>query len=183
MATYTPNYNLKKPAGGENALVGDLSDNMDIIDSELGKLSADLAITQFTDTATQDIARGTFVVWKGNLYTASEDITSGDTLSASNLTAIADGGLNALQNMEIRSVTYTYTAAKGARVGTNLKTLIDADLPAGKICIGIAGFDSGTASAIINSVYYGDNNYSLSIRNVYNGSLTNKTATIYYLAM
>ncbi len=51
MATYTTNYNLKKPAETDFILVGDFNDNADIIDAELkkrpvigedGKLSDDL---------------------------------------------------------------------------------------------------------------------------------------------
>lgn len=37
MATYTSNYNLKKPGTEDNALIGDLNDNADIIDAELKK--------------------------------------------------------------------------------------------------------------------------------------------------
>ncbi len=37
MATYTTNYNLKKPAENDFILVGDFNDNADIIDAELKK--------------------------------------------------------------------------------------------------------------------------------------------------
>lgn len=38
MATFTPNNNLKKPAGTDYVLIGDLNGNMDIIDNLIGKL-------------------------------------------------------------------------------------------------------------------------------------------------
>ena len=34
MATYTSVLNLKKPAGGENVLIGDINGNMDALDAE-----------------------------------------------------------------------------------------------------------------------------------------------------
>lgn len=39
MATYTPNLNLKKPAGTDYVLVGDFNGNADALDSAVGKLS------------------------------------------------------------------------------------------------------------------------------------------------
>ena len=39
MATYTPNNNLKKPAGSDYVLVGDFNTNADVIDAALGDLS------------------------------------------------------------------------------------------------------------------------------------------------
>lgn len=42
MATYTENYNLKKPGIEDNALIGDLNDNFDIIDEKI-KEAADAA--------------------------------------------------------------------------------------------------------------------------------------------
>lgn len=35
MATYTPNYNLKKPSGTEDINVNDINGNMDIIDTAI----------------------------------------------------------------------------------------------------------------------------------------------------
>lgn len=37
MATYTENYNLKKPGENDNALISDINENMDTIDGELKK--------------------------------------------------------------------------------------------------------------------------------------------------
>lgn len=57
-----------------------------------------VGIVQNTDTATQNISKGQYVIWHGALYTASAAIASGATLSSSNLTAVTDGGLNALDS-------------------------------------------------------------------------------------
>lgn len=39
MASYTTNLNLKKPAGSENVSIGDINNNMDIIDSAIGDMN------------------------------------------------------------------------------------------------------------------------------------------------
>lgn len=40
MASYTTNLNLKKPAGSENVSIGDINNNMDLIDNAYGPLNA-----------------------------------------------------------------------------------------------------------------------------------------------
>lgn len=55
-----------------------------------------LGIVEKTDTAVNSITTGQFVVWKGHLQVATDDISPGDTLSASNLTAVSGGGFNNL---------------------------------------------------------------------------------------
>ena len=40
MASYTTNLNLKKPAGSENVAIGDINNNMDLIDSAYGTLNS-----------------------------------------------------------------------------------------------------------------------------------------------
>ena len=42
MASYTSNYNLKKPAGTENININDINGNMDIIDAALAKTNESL---------------------------------------------------------------------------------------------------------------------------------------------
>ena len=83
-------------------------------------------------------------------------------------------------DQNFRTVTYTYTVGYGQRVNTNLKTLIDADLPAGATFAGIVGFQSGDASAVISAAFYANNNYSLCINNIGGSTISDKTATIYY---
>ena len=59
-------------------------------------VSSGLGYVELTNTATHNIPAGSYVVWKGILYTASTIIAIGDTLSGSNLTAVTNGGLNDL---------------------------------------------------------------------------------------
>ena len=102
MATYTSHYNLKKPATSDKIRIADFNGNADTIDSTMydnatliGKLKADIGIVENTNTATHNISAGQYVIWKGSLYTASSEISSGATLSDANLTAVSGGGLNA----------------------------------------------------------------------------------------
>lgn len=38
MASYTSNLNLKKPSGSENVAIGDINNNMDLIDTAYGEI-------------------------------------------------------------------------------------------------------------------------------------------------
>ena len=69
------------------------------LQTEIDFLKSDIGIVEDTNTATHAISQGQYVVWKGALYTASQAIALGATLSNTNLTAVGDGGLNALQNV------------------------------------------------------------------------------------
>lgn len=53
-----------------------------------------LAYAEYTDTASTNISSGQYVFWKGSLYKAGSNISLGDTLSSSNLSAVSAGGLN-----------------------------------------------------------------------------------------
>lgn len=55
------------------------------------KIRALVGIVEDGDTATHAIAKGKYVIWKGNACKASSAISIGDTLSSSNLTALDDG--------------------------------------------------------------------------------------------
>lgn len=58
------------------------------------KIKSDIGIVENGDIATHAIAKGYYVIWKGDLYIAKTDISSGTTLSASsngNLTAKPSG--------------------------------------------------------------------------------------------
>ena len=57
------------------------------------------AYVENTDTATQNIPSGAYVIWKNNDYKSTQAISIGDTLSGTNLTALSDGGItNDLKN-------------------------------------------------------------------------------------
>ena len=78
-----------------------------IIDWIVKKLKRCIAIVEDGDTASQAIASGKYVIWKGNAYKASTAISQGDTLSLSNLTAVSDGIGNELNSNFTASQTTT----------------------------------------------------------------------------
>lgn len=78
--------------GDITAIEGDIT-ALENVDEQL---KADIGIVENTDTAAHTIAAGQYVIWKGSLYVASTAIPAGSTLSASNLTAVSNGGLNDL---------------------------------------------------------------------------------------
>lgn len=88
------------PSGGTAGQVLKKADSADYsVSWEDPSVTADMiGIVQNSDAATQNIAKGQYVIWHGALYTASADIASGAALSGSNLTAINGGGLNDLRN-------------------------------------------------------------------------------------
>lgn len=59
---------------------------------------ADMGIVEDSNTATHAISAGQYVIWEGKLYTANSAIAVGTTLSTSNLTERANGGLNHLSS-------------------------------------------------------------------------------------
>lgn len=67
-----------------------------IIDFIIKKMRRAIAIVEDTDTASRNIASGKYVLWKGVLTKASAAISSGTTLSSSNLTSLDDGAINDL---------------------------------------------------------------------------------------
>ena len=68
------------------------------IDNQDTDIKEGMAVYQATNTANQNIAEGTFVFWNGGAYVASQAISNGDPLSASNLTALTNGFTNELAN-------------------------------------------------------------------------------------
>ena len=73
---------------GSAVTVKDYADNV----------AAGVGYVENTNTATHNIASGSYVVWKNSLYVATSAISLGDTLSLSNLSAVNNGGLNDLQS-------------------------------------------------------------------------------------
>ena len=60
------------------------------IDDAIDDVKKLIAIVENTNTATQNIAVGDYVIWNNSLYVCSNAITIGDTLSLSNLTAVSE---------------------------------------------------------------------------------------------
>ena len=100
--------------GGETETVydklSDLDDDITSAQADINELSVTLttvdnaikrgiAYLESTDTAVNNIPAGRYVFWKNGAYISTSAISVGDTLSSTNLTAVATGGfINALKN-------------------------------------------------------------------------------------
>lgn len=71
-------------------------DEISDVRTSLNQLKSDVGIIEDTNTAQHTIYKNQYVIWKGSLYTASQNISSGTTLSNSNLSLVNNGGLNSL---------------------------------------------------------------------------------------
>ena len=70
----------------------------DLINTDTA-IKGSVAYVENTDTATQNIPSGKYVIWKNNDYKSTQAISIGDTLSGTNLTPLSDGGItNDLKN-------------------------------------------------------------------------------------
>ena len=87
---------------------------------------------------------------------------------------------NGLTSFTIRTVSIPYTVASNSSFYTNLKTIIDADLPSGYVCLGIVGFTTNDVAVLVMGVYYASTNYSFQVANTASRSITN-TAYVRYL--
>ena len=85
------------------------------------RLDEDLAIIQNGTTATTSIAAGSWVSWNGILKKALSAISSGDTLSSTNLGDPTNGVLNDL-NSKINSNTLLSGSHHGYGIFTTVKT-------------------------------------------------------------
>lgn len=75
--------------------INDISVTMTTIDNAIKR---GIAYLESTDTAVNNIPAGKYVFWKNGAYISTSAISAGDTLSSTNLTAVATGGfINALQ--------------------------------------------------------------------------------------
>ena len=76
--------------------INDLTVTMGTIDNAIKR---GIAYLESTDTAVNNIPAGKYVFWKNYPYISTSAISVGDTLSSTNLNAVATGGfINALQN-------------------------------------------------------------------------------------
>lgn len=144
-------------------------------------------LTTVTSVAAADFARlvtsagASVKATAANLAKYIIETYNGSTVagSAQSVKSALDS-LNSKTSFSIRSVSYTYSIPAGASTNTNLKDLIDADLPTGKICIGVVGFASNDVSVMVCNAYYGSSAYSLQMRNI-GDSTRDSTVRIYYL--
>ena len=129
MASYTGNLNLKKPALDDDALITDINNNMDILDAAVNGIQDGLAIVANGNTHVA-ITSGQFVYVRNHstltegLYVASTNIAANATLSSSNLTADAAGGLNALNSKTPKKKEITIGSSGYAVTGVNFGKII-----------------------------------------------------------
>ena len=62
-------------------------------DTSDNAIKGSVAYVENTNTATQNIPDGAYVIWNNNDYKATQAILIGDTLSGANLTPLSDGGI------------------------------------------------------------------------------------------
>lgn len=104
-------------------------------------------------------------------------------LTATNVQAAIDELAQDSVGIEMRSIeTSALSIAAGASYNTNLKTLIDADLPAGKTCVGITGFATNNEYTFVTACMYADSNYSLQLHNAGSGAYSS-TVKVYYICI
>lgn len=106
MATYTTNFDLKKPAGDENMNINDINGNMDDIDTALRKTDEAVAIVA-KGNVHGAINSGEYVyvynhsTLPDGLYKATSAIAANGTLSTSNLSALTKGVANELKSTKV----------------------------------------------------------------------------------
>lgn len=115
---------------------------------------------------------------KSNVVNAVNEVKAGvDT----NSDAIAT--LNSkIATLTLRNINWNYTVSAHGEAHTNLKTLIDNDIPAGYKYLGIAGYRTNNGNVVINAVIYLDSGYSLQIINNASSDISN-SVNIQYLCI
>lgn len=86
-------------------------------------IKGSVAYVENTNTATQNIPSGAYVIWNNNDYKSTQAISIGDTLSGTNLTALSAGGItNDLKdtlNSRFVKINYAITPATGIVFSTD----------------------------------------------------------------
>lgn len=122
LATTTQNLGLIKPAGTDKIRIAQINSNMDTIDTKIGPVGSTPLQTQATNAASSISAlqSGMAIICNGNthaaiasgqyayvknhstlsegMYQATAPISTNDTLSTSNLSAVSGGGLNEVKS-------------------------------------------------------------------------------------
>lgn len=163
MSSQTPNIGLTLPTGSENVSRQIINENNTKIDTAIGGKAGQelLGYKENGNTASQAIADGSFVVWKGDLYKANGSISQGTAFSGSNLTAVPSGGFNDLQGqvntLSDSIVKYLDTSITlSAELPANSSTGFDLAplLPSGAIPISVIANDFALAGAEWTVMYY-----------------------------
>lgn len=87
---------------------------------------------------------------------------------------------DAFKSFQVRTVFIQYTVSNNGNHNANLKTLIDADMPSGYRCLGVAGYTTNDPNVVATSIRYVDSNYSFQIREFATAQIS-QTAQILYL--
>lgn len=80
-----------------------------------------------------------------------------------------------------RYIDVSYSLNAGASMHTNLKTLIDADMPSGYTWGGLSGFMSGNSNVCVIACAYANTEWTLQLKNFGTSTITTD-ARIYYIA-
>ena len=81
-----------------------------------------------------------------------------------------------------RKIDWNTTVPANGSTNTNLKTLIDTDLPSGYKYVAISGYSTNDIYLSLASVRYYNGAYSLQVSNRYNSSRTSKIEIAYLCA-
>lgn len=79
----------------------------------------------------------------------------------------------------VRSIQVPYTCEANGQFNTNLKTLIDADLPSGYTVLGVVGFTTNDVNVYTVACRYYNTAYSLQVKNIYTASISNNVVVTY----
>ena len=64
------------------------------LNKQVDQINDNIALVEDGTTATHNIAKGKYVIWNGVMCRATSAISSGDTLSSTNLTEVSGGVAN-----------------------------------------------------------------------------------------
>ena len=108
--------------------IGTVNTDITNLGTRISNAEATVGIVQTGATATQNISAGQYVIWNDALYKATSNISSGDTLSGTNLNAVSDGIGNELNSK-------TAIEALSPTPGTNITFMSNNSFKMGKIVI------------------------------------------------
>ena len=83
----------------------------------------------------------------------------------------------------VREISFNYTISANSTYNTNLKTLIDNDMPSGYRFGGIVGYSSNNVQVMTTNIGYYDSSYSLQLANRGGTSISSTLYRVFYLAM
>lgn len=140
------------------------------------KIKGDIGIVENGDVATHAIPSGYYVIWKGDLYVAKTDISSGTTLSTSNLTAKPNGLGADVAALNSKIPNYQYSSTASAIIGNYVENFgNDAFIP----CLSADKYNITITGASIYGIS-GDKRSELSIANRYKSGFTVHASADYH---